>query len=523
MKKKILIIISIFLVIFFASKNISYAKENMKSGQLTGALQTGSLLDTNDEVKLLKNYSSAEATIKKGMDDFKQYINITKYKLTPNDISILLPRILNKNPKYFYIGQYYQYQYNKYGYVTVLKPNYLYPKSELKTYEKAVQNVLSGIKSSWTDFEKVMYVNDYLALNCEYDTTYQNYNAYNVFVNKIAVCQGYSLAFMELMNRLGIECEMVTSSELWHAWNAVKINKKWYYVDTTWDDPVPNMIGYAGHNNLLKSQTYFDKNGHNASDYQFTSTAISKKSFKNKTYDNYFWENIGSPFVYYGGYWYTNDSNSNSIRKYKASSTGLKYTSTEKKESMLLARGISIVGNKLYYATVARPDMYESYVYEYDLKTKKNKVIGGQTNSLGYISSLLMNTDGNLYYDWIQDGNTYQLSSKLHSHSYQTSTKVATTKVNGSITTTCKKCGYVKKKTTIYYPKTIKLSKTSYKYNGKVHKPSVTVTDSKGKKVSSKDYRVTYSKGCKKKGTYTVTITFKNNYSGTVKKTFKIK
>jgi len=108
-------------------------------------------------------------------------------------------------------------------------------------------------------------------------------------------------------------------------------------------------------------------------------------------------------------------------------------------------------------------------------------------------------------------------------HKYKTKTTSATTRKNGSVVTKCSVCGYVSKKTTIYYPKTIKLSKTSYTYNGKVQKPTVTVKDSKGKKIASSNYTVTYAKGRKTVSTYTVTIKFKGRYSGTVKKTFTIK
>ncbi len=69
----------------------------------------------------------------------------------------------------------------------------------------------------------------------------------------------------------------------------------------------------------------------------------------------------------------------------------------------------------------------------------------------------------------------------------------------------------------------VKLSATSYTYNGKVKKPSVTVRDSKGKKIAASNYTVTYQSGRKNVGKYTVTIKFKGNYSGTVKRTFTIK
>lgn len=71
--------------------------------------------------------------------------------------------------------------------------------------------------------------------------------------------------------------------------------------------------------------------------------------------------------------------------------------------------------------------------------------------------------------------------------------------------------------------KKIILSQTSYTYNGKAFKPSVTITDSSGKKLSlNTDYTVAYSNNTNP-GTATVTVTGKGNYTGSVKKTFIIK
>lgn len=109
------------------------------------------------------------------------------------------------------------------------------------------------------------------------------------------------------------------------------------------------------------------------------------------------------------------------------------------------------------------------------------------------------------------------------SHSYsQTSLTKATTSKSGTIKYKCSACGTTKS-STIYRIKSVKLSGTSLTYNGKVRKPSVKVTDSKGKTVSSKYYTVTYSKGRKYVGTYKATIKFSGRYTGTVTRTFKIK
>ena len=107
-------------------------------------------------------------------------------------------------------------------------------------------------------------------------------------------------------------------------------------------------------------------------------------------------------------------------------------------------------------------------------------------------------------------------------HTYESKKKVvkATPKKNGSITGTCKVC---KKdvKTTIYAPKKVSLSKTSYVYDGKAKKPTVTVTDKKGKKISKAGYTVSYSAN-KNAGQAKVTVKFKGNYSGSMVKTFEI-
>jgi|GEM_PF-3335734 len=69
----------------------------------------------------------------------------------------------------------------------------------------------------------------------------------------------------------------------------------------------------------------------------------------------------------------------------------------------------------------------------------------------------------------------------------------------------------------------VKLNYTSYEYAGKPLGPGLTVTDSKGKVLTlNKDYTVKYNGERIQPGTYSVTITLKGDYSGTVEKDFTI-
>lgn len=70
--------------------------------------------------------------------------------------------------------------------------------------------------------------------------------------------------------------------------------------------------------------------------------------------------------------------------------------------------------------------------------------------------------------------------------------------------------------------KYVKLSKKVFTYSGKAKKPSVTAVDTDGNIIPSKYYTVSY-KNNKKVGKATAVVKFKDGYSGTVKKTFRIR
>ena len=107
-------------------------------------------------------------------------------------------------------------------------------------------------------------------------------------------------------------------------------------------------------------------------------------------------------------------------------------------------------------------------------------------------------------------------------HVAKNRTIAATTSKDGAVVADCRICGETFKTVkTIAKIKAVSLSSSSYTYDGSAKKPGVTVTDANGAKIASSNYSVAYSNNVKK-GTATVTVTFKGNYSGTVKKAFEI-
>ncbi len=68
----------------------------------------------------------------------------------------------------------------------------------------------------------------------------------------------------------------------------------------------------------------------------------------------------------------------------------------------------------------------------------------------------------------------------------------------------------------------VTLSKKSYTYNGKVQQPAVTAVMDGTVKLTTADYSVSYSAGCKDVGGYYATVTMKGNYTGSKNAAFKI-
>lgn len=123
-----------------------------------------------------------------------------------------------------------------------------FERKKMEVKAKAKEVISEIITDDMNDVEKIFAVNRWICLNCYYDhdTAFNNddsnswkndaYNAYGMICNGKAVCAGYARAFKEFMDVLGIECKYVTSFSMNHAWNQVRLDDGWYWIDCTWND-----------------------------------------------------------------------------------------------------------------------------------------------------------------------------------------------------------------------------------------------------------------------------------------------
>ena len=124
-----------------------------------------------------------------------------------------------------------------------------------------VNVILSGISSSASDYEVAKKIYDYICRNVKYDYAGASdssniicHSAYSAAVLKKSVCQGYSLLYYRAALKAGLDTRIIVGYNKYgggHAWNIVKVNGKYYYLDSTWD------AGLSSYKYFLKGKSTF--------------------------------------------------------------------------------------------------------------------------------------------------------------------------------------------------------------------------------------------------------------------------
>lgn len=332
----------------------------------TGAISTYNTANTTMRSALAKQ------ALYDGLMQAEDSIDLSSYNLTSNQFMEYFSNILNTSPELFYVNNSIGWSTSgSTGQVLNVRPNYNASGTELKqmksTYQKKLSDILALVDSDWSKLEQITFLHDYLAQNFSYDTIGLNndnaiYDAYGFLTAGKGVCQAYTLTYIALLKELGINVSVASSDTMQHIWNVVELNGKWYHIDVTWDDPVPDSFGNANHNNLLLSDAAISKNNHSnwSCEYQCSDT----------TYDNYFWTQFSTPFKELSGSWYTIGFNDTASSSYlyscdltaqttsKVYDIGKWYSSGSSYWTSSFS-GLNVYGNKLYFNSASSIMSYD--------------------------------------------------------------------------------------------------------------------------------------------------------------------
>ena len=394
------------------------------------------------------------------------------------------------------------------------------------------QECASSKGTSSYDYDRALWLNDWLVENTKYDSSLMYCSAEGVFNRGLGTCEGYHEAYAMLLNKAGIETRRVDDFGDAHVWTGIKLNGNWYNVDTTWND-----AGYTMPDLDLQRLYFALPSGiiqkvHPKWDGQYSIKYPDRATFDANSFaDNYFIHS-GEIAQYVSPY--TAESGSYSVKSKLAS----KVTSFD-----------------LPVEKSSWPDNYKNVIYSlvaYQLGTQNwgdgikvnvgysdgslhfQATYDGSTPSVSLTDAVVMDLDNQTYSGsaltpkptvvlggkTLVEGTDYQLSYENNVNaSVLDKTKPAAVIIQGKGAYS----GSLKKTFTIdqaevYYAAVAAISAQQYTGSALTPKPTITLG---GRTLTTSDYSISY-KNNTNVGTATVTVTGKGNYTGSKSTTFRI-
>ena len=195
-----------------------------------------------------------------------QKITVSGIRLSEAQLRVILLAFLNDNPQVFWLANAYSYAY--YGESTYVQ---LYAVSTqancsamIQKMNQKVSAVISAMPAGMSEFDRELYLFDYIVKNCTYNdaavtnnSIWQAFSAYGMLIDGTAVCEGYSRAMQLLSSYAGLQCMLLSgqSGGVNHMWNVIKIDGSWYHLDTTWGDSDTAIYNYFNLNDAAIAQT----------------------------------------------------------------------------------------------------------------------------------------------------------------------------------------------------------------------------------------------------------------------------
>ena len=158
------------------------------------------------------------------------------------------------HPEIFWVSSF-KYRYFADSPNLIFIPEYLFEKSKIKDHQKAMNarvEKLARSAAKLPELEKEKYIHDFICKNVRYDKLKKQYSheIIGVLGHGVGVCEGIAKAVKILCDALQIQCIIALAEnnpekgvKYRHAWNVVRLDKKYYHLDCTFDLSLGNPEG----------------------------------------------------------------------------------------------------------------------------------------------------------------------------------------------------------------------------------------------------------------------------------------
>lgn len=236
-------------------------------------------------------------------------------------------------------------------------------KERNKEAVKKADEIFAQVDPDLSDYEKMLVFYDKIVDETDYAVNDHDQDMTSVFLDKASVCAGYARAFQYLCKKAGIECAYIEgtaygfqdANEEAHAWNLVKLDDRYYWIDVTWGDPLSEDEKYD------KTYSYFC-----ADDEEFFKThEPAPTAWKNDGYGN-----ITTPLYVFELPECTDSSkdyyklNGSYFEYYDRGTIG-EYIGNKLTEDTEAVVEFKMGGADAYYSAMS--DLFEDRVYVYDI------------------------------------------------------------------------------------------------------------------------------------------------------------
>jgi len=350
-------------------------------------------------MELMSSGDTLAQTLIQGWENLQESINIREYNIPRSGIGDAYRGVLYSNPIYYYVKSGFSYSYTWDGYIASVLPNYTCTdKNEINAtiaeIEKATDEILFYIDPGMSDVEKIMTVHDYMIFHYDYDTVSEEPNRnLLIMTEKKGVCMAYTFAFTHLMNKLGIETRYVSSEEMNHAWNLVNVNREWFHIDLTWDDPVYKNPEISPHYRACHKYALLSDDKISSMDNPHYGYNLGELSATSHMYDDALWHDGTSAIVTIddNSFWVEGNNivceHGDIIYENLDGGDSFWNASEFRGWSDTVYGGVAGYNSKLYFNT-------DNGIYSYNPETKSTELVHSEYGITG------MSIDGNvIYYD----------------------------------------------------------------------------------------------------------------------------
>ena len=183
--------------------------------------------------------------IKNGLESLSQSMDVPR--IDGAELSDIFYKLRLDCPEIFYASTF-RYSFYEDSTLIKLKPEYLFDKNKIKEHQLAMNarvTKLARVVKDKSDWEKELYIHDFICENVTYDKLKKQYSHEIIgpLGQGVGVCEGIAKAVKILCDQLSIPCIVAISDnnpdkqiKYRHAWNVLRINGVWYHMDATFDN-----------------------------------------------------------------------------------------------------------------------------------------------------------------------------------------------------------------------------------------------------------------------------------------------